>query len=389
MDALSERLLSKQRAARKSLGTCRQCRHIATLGLLLVISLALGCQRPQPAAEQRPIRAAALLSLSGPAARFDAIKQQALSVASDRIKQLHPQVQIELQVLDAGGGPESTLASVRRAIEWNAQYFLTGTSPTALAVARDIRDRTPLPVHLANAANPDFGPPRPAEYRFWPDWRQEADTIIQIVDENKIAKVLLIHSADPYSEALTREFRELNKSRRNLTVTELQYDPASTPDFRPALIRAKREATGALIVFGLPPGIQALFSQLAETQWTSLIVGGVNTNLALAAYDSAKLSAPLWLIETEAMRSELPRTSEASQFRSAYRQRFGEAPPFQALYLADALYFIAQGWSAKPDANLPEGERARAVRSFDGASGRIEVTEEGVLRFVMSPKRAR
>lgn len=363
------------------------------LGLLLVVVVALIIflilRRRDGKPDTGRIRVAAILSLNGPAARFDAVKQQTVDLALSRVKALYPDTPIELRVLDAGEGPETTNAAIKQALDWGASYFLSGTSPTALAIAAEVRGRTPAVVQMANAANPDFGPPRIGEYRFWPDWKQEADLIQGVIQSEKIGSVFLIHSADPYSEALNKELKEKTKALNNFTLRDLQYDPASTPDFRPALLRAKQEGTQAIVIFGLPPGIQALMSQMAETHWDQALIGGVNINLAVSDYDAAHLTGPLWLIETEAMRDELPAGSEAQSFRSAYQQKYSAIPAFHSLYLADALYFIAAAAAKFPDPNLPEVERIKTIRDFNSASGHIEVNEDGTLRFVMSARRVR
>jgi ABC-type branched-subunit amino acid transport system substrate-binding protein len=337
----------------------------------------------------KPIRVAAILNLTGPAARFDAVKQQALELATERVKSQHTQIPIEMRILDAGGGPEATTVAVRQATEWGASYFLSGTSPSALAIASQVRGRTPPVVQIANAANPDFGPPRPGEYRFWPDWRQEAEIVIGILKSQNLTKVLLIHSADPYSEALTKDLREQGKAISSLVIAEQQYDPASTPDFRPALLRAKQDGVQALIIFGLPPGIKALISQMAEVKWDRAMIGGVNINLAVQDYDNAHLAGPLWVVETEAMREQVKPGSEVAGFREAFRQKYNETPPFHALYLADALYFIVAAHEQSAAPNTSEVDRVKAVRSFEGASGHIDVVEDGNLRFEMNARKVR
>ena len=150
------------------------------------------------------MRVAAILNLTGPAAQFDAVKKQTIELAVTRVKQLNPALRIEMQTFDAGDSPETTRVAVRRALAWNAGYFLSGTSPTALEIASQLRGHHPDLVQIANAANPDFGPPRPAEYRFWPDWKQEVDVILGVLQEQRMKSVLLIHSADPYSRSADR-----------------------------------------------------------------------------------------------------------------------------------------------------------------------------------------
>jgi len=216
------------------------------LVIILIAAVGLGAfwlfrNRSSAESNVSAVRVAAVLNLTGPAARFDAVKQQALNLAIQRLKEVYPKVSVELKLLDAGGGPEATTVAVRQALDWHASYFLSGTSPTALAIAAQVRGHSPVVVQMANAANPDFGPPRPGEYRFWPDWKQEGEIIWEILQNEKIAKILLIHSADPYSEALTKELKEKAGALTSLTMSDLQYDPAATPDFRPALLRAKQE----------------------------------------------------------------------------------------------------------------------------------------------------
>jgi branched-chain amino acid transport system substrate-binding protein len=363
---------------------------VAAAALLVAAVLLLSCNgKPEVPPAGGPVRVAAILNLTGPAARFDAVKQQALNLALERVKALRPDLPIELKVLDSGGGPEATTVAMRQATDWGASYFLSGTSPTALAIASQMRGRTPGVVQIANAANPDFGPPRPGEYRFWPDWKQEAELVTGILKEQNFNKVFLIHSADPYSEALTKELRAQGGAISGLAISDQQYDPASTPDFRPALLRAKQDGAQALIIFGLPPGIQALMSQMAEVGWDRALIGGVNINLTVGEYDKAHLKGPLWVVETESMREQVAAGSELQQFRDAYRQKYNESPPFHALYLADAIYFAAAAQAGKADPNRSEVDRAKAVRSFDAASGRIEVGEDGILRFVMSARKVR
>jgi len=363
--------------------------------VVLVAALVVGLlayvlsRNGKPNGDPSQVRVAAVLNLTGPSARFDAVKRQTLGIALERVKALHPGLSIEVREFDAAGGPEATNVAVRQATEWGALYFLSGTSPTALAIASQVRGHTPPVIQIANAANPDFGPPRLGEYRFWPDWRQEAEVIVALLNEQKTNKVFLIHSADPYSEALTKELRAQGAGITGFDVRDQQYDPASTPDFRPGLLRAKQDGVQALVIFGLPPGIKALMSQMGEVGWDRALIGGVNINLAVIDYDSARLKGGLWIVETEAMREELPQGSEAQLFRAAYKQKHNEAPPFHSLYFADALYFIAAAHGKNSDPNVPEAERLKPIRTFDSASGRIDVGDDGVLRFVMTARKVR
>jgi len=355
--------------------------------LLVATTFLLYCKRKE-SPNTGSVRVVAILNLTGPTARYDAVKQQTLNLALERIKALHPQIPIELRILDAGGGPETTAVAVRQATDWGATYFLSGTSPTALAIASQLRGRVPGVVQIANAANPDFGPPRPGEYRFWPDWRQEAEIVTGVLKTQNLNKVFLIHSADPYSEALTKELRTQSGGISGLTINDQQYDPASTPDFRPALLRAKQQGVQALIIFGLPPGIQALMSQMAEVGWDRTLIGGVNINLSVSDYDKAHLTGPLWLVETEAMREQVQPGSEVQLFRDAYREKFKDTPPFHSLYLADAIYFAAAAHQGTVP-NTTEVEKAKTVRSFDSASGHIDIGDDGNLRFVMTARKVR
>ena len=333
------------------------------------------------------IRAAAILNLTGPAARFDAPKQKTLQIAQKRIGELYPNVPLEVRVFDGGSGPEGATIAVRKAREWGAQYYLSGTSPTALAIAAQVRGCEPPVAQLANAANPDFGPPRIGEYRFWPDWKQEADLIAQLLSRENYKRVLLVYSADPYSEALRKEL-ESHPISGGVTFTKLQFDPAATPDFRPALIRAAGDAIQAVVVFGLPPGLTALINQMREVGWSGATVGGVNINLVVDKYREAGLPGPLWLVETEAMTASFAPDSEVAKFRKAYVAAFSETPAFYTLYIADALYFIASGADLyKNRINAPV-EALNAVTRFDSASGTIRINSDHTLAFVMRIREA-
>jgi ABC-type branched-subunit amino acid transport system substrate-binding protein len=339
--------------------------------------------------DNHQVRVAAILNLTGPSARFDAVKQQTLNLAVERIKIRYPDVPIELRIFDAAGSPETTAAVVRQATEWGASYFLSGTSPTALAIAAQVRNRNPVVVQMANAATPEFGPPRPGEYRLWVDWRQEAEAVISILQEQKLNKVLLIHSADPYSQALTGELREQGKNIADFTAQDFQFDPASTPDFRPAILRAKSDGSQAIIIFGLPPGIQALMTQMSEIGWDKTLIGGVNINLATAGFDLNKLKGSLWVVQTEAMQENLTPDSEPQLFRQAYQQQYKEIPAFHSLYIADALYFIAESQNKNKGSQLPAADQLKSVTSFVGASGQINLNQDGTLRFILSTKKVK
>ena len=333
---------------------------------------------------------AALLNLTGPSARFDAVKQQTLEIAQQRIIEIYGDTLIDLMILDAGSGGEATTAAVNQALQRNAKYILSGTSPVALAIAAQVRTiDTPL-VQMANAANPDFGPPRPGEYRLWPDWNHEAEIVLEILQEQSFSNVLLIHSTDPYSEALKAALESAKGDE--IQTRTFPFDPATTPDFRPALLRALQDETDVVVVFGLPPGIRSLIAQMAEVNWGLAMIGGVNINLAVGDFDAAGLEGPLWVIETATMRDSIVSGSEAQSFREEYRSRFGEAPPFHALYLADALYFIADAESSLSNASadtLDVVEKADLVEKFKAASGEISISPTNTLRYDMSARKIR
>src|SRR5688572_12267324 len=111
----------------------------AALVILLFAYLFSRDDRPQ---RGTGTRVAGVINLTGPSARFDAVKRQTLGIALDRIRTLNPGFNVELREFDAAGGPEATNVAVRQATEWGASYFLSGTSPTALAIASQVRGRT-------------------------------------------------------------------------------------------------------------------------------------------------------------------------------------------------------------------------------------------------------
>lgn len=364
---------------------------ITLAGLIILAMIAYfnfqGSFRGQSA---KVVRVSALLNLTGPAARFDAIKKQALDLAVERLKTQRPDLDMIVNIADAGGAPDTTVAAARKALNDGAAYILTGTSPAALTVAGLARGRTPAVVQIANAANPVFGPPRPGEYRFWPDWNQEAQVVAAQLRAEGIRSVVVIYSADPYSEALQSSLASLVKVAPEIVIRSQQYDPAATPDFRPLLLRALDEGVGALVVFGLPPGIKALMGQLADIKWSKPVIGGVNTNLTIEEYDKVGLQCGLWVVETEAMKGVLSAGSEAELFRTAYQKAYGLQPPFHALYLADALYFIATANSASEMGSAKSTiDKASAVRIFDGPSGTIRIGEDGVLALNLSIRKIR
>ena len=92
----------------------------------------------------------------------------------------------------------------------------------------------------------------------------------------------------------------------------------------------------------------------------------------------------LWVIQTAAMRDRLTPGTEAEAYRDAYQQRFGATPPFHALYLADALYFIASAVSDPKTEGLPVVDRLAAVTSFDAPSGSIAIQDDRSLTFDMT-----
>jgi ABC-type branched-subunit amino acid transport system substrate-binding protein len=361
------------------------------LPIILALITLVSCVRETPAppprtASSRPptLRVAAVLSFTGPAAKFDAIKQNTLNIALDRVNG-RGHMNIELTYFDAGGTPETADAAVQKALGSRPQYILSGTSPTALAIAAQVRERGLAVVHIANAANPQFGPPHAGEYRFWPDWRQEANVLAGLLMQQRLSRVLLIHSTDPYSEALHDALKSTSWAK-GASISEFPFDPAGTPDFRPALLGSQHRGADALVVFGLSPGMKALVAQMEEVGWTSAVIGGVNINHVEEDYQRAGIKGGLWSIRTEAMSATLPADSEASTFRGLYQARYGGAiPPFNALYLADALYFIEAAHRGTDTENVIA--RAAAVREFDGASGHITVGPDSTLQYKMSAER--
>jgi ABC-type branched-subunit amino acid transport system substrate-binding protein len=353
---------------------------LAALVLTAVVGAALLAyfilRPPETPSSRSALRVAAVLSLTGSAAQFDSVKRQTLEVARERISALYPGVPLEIEVYDAGAGADTALLVARRAVEDGADIILSGTSPNALAIASVVRGRADI-VHLANAANPDFGPPRPFEYRLWPDWNDEAREIASLARREGWGRVLLVNSSDPYSTALRNALQgELGQA---VTFRHVTFDPASAPDFRPNLLRAKTEGTDAVIVFGLPPGIRSLIGQLAEVRWNAAVVGGVNINLVQDDFRRSGLAVPLWSVRTTAMRDDLPPTSEPRRYRDQFTRRYGEAPPFHALYFADGAYLGASGSSrgAQPDF---DPRSLLSVTTFESASGPIRVSN-GVLRY--------
>ena len=130
-------------------------------------------------------------------------------------------------------------------------------------------------------------------------------------------------------------------------------------------------------------------AQMKEVGWDRALIGGVNINIVLSGYDAAGLKNPLWLVQTEAMGDTLSPDSEASKFRQAYRDATGKNPAFYSLYLADGIYFIAEGSAHNPAANSTPRQRVAAVREFQAASGRNHVNDDGTLGFVMHASKVR
>lgn len=321
------------------------------------------------------IRVAVILSLTGSAAQFDAVKRRTLAVAEERLAAVRPGTKFDVKVYDAGTGADTAIVVARQAIREGAQIILSGTSPNALAIASVVRSGQRPIGQLANAANPQFGPPRTLEYRLWPDWNDEAREIAALLQRQGWTRVLVVNSSDPYSTALEQALR--SRIPAGTSLRQLSFDPASAPDFRPALLRAKTAGTDAVILFGLPPGMRSLIGQLSEVRWTAAVIGGVNINLVASDFRSAGLRVPVWSVRTTAMQERLPVGTEPALYRDRFMAKYGEAVPFHALYLADGIYFSA---AAAGDGGAFSPNTLQQVTQFQSASGPITV-DKGVLKY--------
>jgi len=319
------------------------------------------------------IKIAAIINLTGPPSQFDAIKKRTIELAMEKAKLKFNIDNIDLLLLDAGGSPEITKVAIKKALDWNCDVILSGTSPTGLAIAKEVREQKRSIIQIGNAANPAFGLPYKYEYRFWPDWNQEVAVISRVCDTTKYKNVLLVYSADPYSEALATAFKGNNKG---LAITEFKFDPSAATDFRPYLIKAKEGGVEAVIIFGLPPGIKSLISQLTDISWNGDLIGGVNISLTVKDFNEAKLPGTLWVLKTEAMDDTLQPGTEAAAFRSAYKNKYNENPPFHSLYLADAIYWIAKCSLKGKDSLLFETNR---VNLFNGPSGTVKINPDATI----------
>jgi ABC-type branched-subunit amino acid transport system substrate-binding protein len=324
----------------------------------------------------------AFLSLTGPAAQFDAIKRRSLETAFARLSKTQPNLSLEIQ--DAGASPEVLVAAARQAVAGGARILFSGTSPNALAIAAVARKSGVQLVQLANAANPEFGPPRPLEYRLWPDWQQEAAIIHKMLKSASANTALLISSADPYSTSLDESLRN---AAPKITFTSLRFDPASPPDFRPAILKAKAANIDAVVIFGLPPSLKALTTQLQEVDWKRPVLGGVNLNLSQEHLQQIAFQAPVFAVRTTTMRPTLDPASEAGRFREDYKLKYGDAPPFHSIYAADAAYMSA---AAMGRSNNDEPQSGfRSLKRFESASGQIDVNASGVLDFELFSEQLR
>lgn len=264
---------------------------------------------------------------------------------------------------DAGGG---------------AIAIIGGVTTAEAKVMIPIAEKEGAVLISPSASSPELSGVSKSFFRIWPSDQTEATKMAQSAfGELQVKTVMVVAGQEPYAQGAKNVFKSAFEAQGGQVLQTVDY-PAGSRDLSGVAVQVIEAKPEAVFVADYADGIAELVRELRHHQFPGRILTTSAFSSAPAIEKIGQAAAGVIFAQT----TFDPNSSqpEVKSFVAAFKTKFGgETPDIYAAYGYDALHVVARAARGQEisAAGLVAGLRSDAVKSYNGASGKIEFDDKG------------
>ena len=324
-------------------------------------------------ADEKAIRIAANLPLSGPLATYGVAVREGAALALDDAA-IHPSANISIDWQDNASDPKTAVSILRKQLLANPIIYVSGVKPQTMAIKDEI-SQIGLP-HFVWIFDAEINQGTSNNFRTWVSYKIEPPIYLNYAKDRgakriAITYVQLPHTIDEFEKILIPELKS-----QGIDVFVEPYDFGRT-EFKDIASKIDNFKPDLIILNGFQGDLVGLVRSLRPL---GLITDG-NTIATYDFLDAAKILGP---DEIEGIRIVAPlfetRPDEPhiAEWRNRFRKKYGRAPLYTHAFAYDMMSAIH---SASQSLTLPASndEWIKALRAVDvqGVTGPIRFDSDG------------
>ncbi len=351
-------------------------RQTTSILLIMMIFLA-GCggNITPPAKEKQVVKIGASLALSGDLAFFGETVKNSMELAVKDLKDSKYDYQLVFE--DDKLDPKTASTAATKLIQVdNVDAIISWSSGTGNAVAPIAQENKVIHFNpVASDANVAKG-----FYNFihWTQPNQEAMAWADEASKRDIKRIAIIVMQHQGLQAISDAVKNFSESE-GMTVVNTETFAPGEKDFRSSIMKIKASNPDIIFIGALDPELPLIYTQMKEL--------GVKTPVSCA--ESFELTKDPSLFNGQWYASA---SDPTVGFTAKYKAAYGKDPQISAPNAYDVVNLIVAGYekAGKDSAVKPTHEEVAneilKIKDFDGAVGRIDVGEEGIVRSKASIK---
>ncbi len=344
-------------------------------GNILLVALAIAglvsCNSP-PKPEVAETKMAAILPLSGDFGAIGQPKKDAIELALEQIKILHPTLRLSVDFQDSRGLPAEGVSALRRSIDvlkvGVAYVDLTTVAAAAIPVVQGSEV-----ILFAGSAQAGITDMAPNVFRVFPGGDQEVALLLDYVKRDSIRSLFILHTDEFYGRSVRDKLRTL-ATVAGVKVLGAETYSNSDNDFRTQLTKARVSKAERIVILGYGIKYDQILKQGAELRIrpSRFLANLGAANIAVSALppaltDGLVFAGPLYSLRM----SSLDSFPHQKDLVDRYVARFGHEPDFRVAFVYDNLILLAEVL-AETRSVREARERLMNYGKYAGASGTIE-----------------
>ena len=346
----------------------------------LFVFLALvtcGCvERSEPG--QNVVKIGALLDLTGPAASFGQMQRQGIELAVADINaapscKYRPQLVIEDSRLD----PKLALGAATKLAHDDQVSAISSITGSSMAmVTAPVFGAASIPVVDSLSSAPSLtGQGQGYYFRIQPADTYAGKYLVEWAAESgKVNRIAIIYADSDWGQGLKESLTSAARAHRmDITITE-SARPGDI-DFRPALLRIRRQAPDLLFLVAHPQESGLIIKQLGTLGYKVPVMGSDSLST-----DEVRTAAGVALNGVRFCLSSTGSGPAFESFRKRFKMRYGIDPTVNSIKPYDTVTIIYQAVCKVG----PEGKAIqnflRTLTGFEGIGGPVSFDEHGDIR---------
>lgn len=350
------------------------------LGIMVVVAIAIGVvlfnQSEQPS-DGDTVRLGVILNLTGPSARVDGPKRQAMELALEYLKTHHKFESVQLLFEDGKSTGRDSIAAFRALENRGVSLFLAGSSLSAMPVAPLAKNSHVLLFGVSG--HPDFTEQAGYGIRVYPEVSESSRILGTAISKTKPSRVMILHMEEPWTESYARALQDRLPSETSVTVEKY---PVGHQDFRAIASKARSFRPDAVVILDFGISMQSIMSAFMELQVDAKYFGSETTHSAnLPSLPGFKELDFVFL----ATGATYLASKEEDPFSTFFTQSTGQGPPpYYAVMCADALsllHAVVQSHDTSGFDGTKWHNAITELTDIQSFSGPISVLETGDVQY--------